>query len=396
MTADRRPYTRLRAWISLTAFAIGITAVEVARPTASYKAIELGATAFEIGVVGGSFGLLALLVAIPIGRRVDIDGERMLILLGLGGLVLAVLVELVAASLAVLILGQALLGLGQIALAIATQSIAANSQDSFTVDERFAQLAIAASIGLLAGPAISGFAIGTTSIDAGRAEGIRNAYLIAISLAAIGFAVAWFTVRSSRRSSAAGGNTGSDIRTILRRPGIVPALVASASVLTTVDLLIAYLPLLGEERHLPPTVIGMLLSVRAAAELAARFSLPLFLRRLTRSRILSMTFLMAAAALISLSVFAGSWALVAAMVVVGFSLGLCAPLTAAWIVSSAPVRDRGTTLAMRMASNRVGQLTVPAALGAIAVALGSFVVFGVAAVGLISSAVWVARYQPRH
>ena len=69
---------------------------------------------------------------------------------------------------------------------------------------------------------------------------------------------------------------------------------------TMIDVLIAYLPLLGEARGIAPAFIGLLLSVRAASGLIARVALPAMLRWLGRARVLFLTLLLAAAAMAGL------------------------------------------------------------------------------------------------
>src|SRR5690606_19728381 len=57
---------------------------------------------------------------------------------------------------------------------------------------------------------------------------------------------------------------------MVRIPGMGQALVTSIAVLTAVDLLIAYLPVLGEERGISPGFIGLVLSVHALTGVASR------------------------------------------------------------------------------------------------------------------------------
>ena len=53
----------------LIAFALIHATVAGTRPTVSYRALDLGAGAGMIGLIGGSFAALSLVAAIPIGSR---------------------------------------------------------------------------------------------------------------------------------------------------------------------------------------------------------------------------------------------------------------------------------------------------------------------------------------
>ena len=70
--------------VPLLAAALFITAgVFGIRPLISYKALALGATPFEIGLIASSFAVLGLPGAVPVGRLTDRFGGRLLTIVGL-------------------------------------------------------------------------------------------------------------------------------------------------------------------------------------------------------------------------------------------------------------------------------------------------------------------------
>ena len=78
----------------LFAFAAALTCVHMVRPTASYRTLELGGTASEVGLVAGSYAVLSAFAALPLGRAIDRRGPQWFLLggiavLGLGGVVSA-------------------------------------------------------------------------------------------------------------------------------------------------------------------------------------------------------------------------------------------------------------------------------------------------------------------
>ena len=66
-------------------------------------------------------------------------------------------------------------------------------------------------------------------------------------------------------------------------------MLISLSVLSATDILTAYLPVVGEHRGIAPSVIGVLLSLRAAATIACRLVLSPLLRLLGRALLLTAT-----------------------------------------------------------------------------------------------------------
>ena len=67
---------------------------------------------------------------------------------------------------------------------------------------------------------------------------------------------------------------------VLRRPGMASAMYVSITVASTIDVLVAYLPVYGEDRGLPVTLVGLLLSLRAGATMASRLMMDHTLRTL--------------------------------------------------------------------------------------------------------------------
>jgi MFS family permease len=69
------------------------------------------------------------------------------------------------------------------------------------------------------------------------------------------------------------------------------------------------------------------------------------------------------------------WLLFAVMAFLGLGLGIGQPLTMSWLSAQSPAGQRGKALALRLAGNRVGQLVLPSAIGAVAAGPGPAGVF---------------------
>jgi MFS family permease len=374
----------------LTAYALGLTSVAAIRPAASYKAIELGASAFEVGLVGGAVGLLAVVVAVPIGMRIDRLGERRFVLAGLALIAAAPLIETVATSLWMLIVGQILLGAGQLSLAIALQTRTANLPSPPSGDERFARLSVATSLAQLLGPLLAGFTIGGTGE---RSEGLAIAFGASALIGLLGVGIAALTPWTAARGRIVVDTrpTWTKARELVRQEGIAASLTSGIAVSTTADLLVAYLPVLGEEHHLSPVFVGTLLSLRAIATLASRLALSPMIRAIGRRRVLFAALALSAASMLGVVGAGEPWLYGALMLTLGFGLGVSGPITQSWTADSASEDGRGSALALRISANRLGQVIVPTLLGGVAVAFGSGIVFLVAAAGLGLGSVLVRR-----
>lgn len=383
----------------LAAVAVGMTAVEAVRPAASYRALELQADAFGVGLVAGAFAVLALGAALPLGRAVDRYGERPFLVLGAVLIAVSAAVGLSVRSLLTVIGMQALLGLGQVCLAVSTQAMAGNSVAAAR-DHRFARLAIAVAAGQLVGPLLSGRLIDLPL--AARAFGARTD-LALITAGAVGLLAVLLAVVSrvpdrgderTRNDGNHGQPAGPDPSRpapidqrravdIVRIQGMPQALYASVVMITTIDLLVAYLPLLGERRGVSASVVGALLATRAAFTVVSRLSMPPLLVRLGRRRLLSLAMTTSAMALAAVAVPMPIWVAFVVLAVGGFGLGLGMPMTSAWVASRAPLGARGAALGLRLTGNRLSQLVVPAVLGLVASGLGPAAVFVAASGALV-------------
>lgn len=182
----------------------------------------------------------------------------------------------------------------------------------------------------------------------------------------------------------------------LRLPGMRPAIVASIVVLAAMDILIAYLPVLGEERGTAPQTIGVAVGVLALAGLVSRMILSRLVARFSYPPVLVGSMIIPALALPAALLVTGDVPLIAVMAVAGFGLGLGQPITIVLVALAAPRRSLGYAMSLRLVGNRFGQLTIPALIGATAGQAGVGAIIGTVAVllGLGALAVGADRGVP--
>jgi len=268
---------------------------------------------------------------------------------------------------------QAVLGLGQVLTTVGMQALIANS-DTRHRDSRFGAFTVVVSLGQLVGPAAAGFLTqhvgvpGLISIGPDAALAGTSVFLAAGLVGLIGCALA---IYNRHQGSAWRGdsvlNPPSDVSmvrgvgTVLRQPNAPQAMFASIAVLTTTDLLLAYLPAYGVAAGLSATTVGLLLAARAGASMTSR----LFLRPMTqavgRGRLLILSTTLPALVLAPLTLLDSVPVLFVFMVVAGFRLGM--PLSLIWIAQTAPDNMRGTAVGVRLSGNRLGQVAIPAIVG---------------------------------
>jgi MFS family permease len=366
-----------RGWLLRLVIAFGFAqgAVSMARPAVSYRALALDADETAVGVIAGVYALLPLFAAVPLGRRTDHGRCAPLLPVGVvliaGGCALSGL----ANSLWTMALWSGVMGLGHLSFVIGAQSLVARQSAPHEQDRNFGHFTIGASLGQLIGPIAAGVLIG----GADRAGTSALALLVAGAGAAAAFTSLW-RIEHRGTTPKSRSRHGVPVHRILRARGVPAGILISLSVLSATDILTAYLPVIGEHRGIAPSVIGLLLSLRAAATIACRLVLTPLLRLLGRRALLMVTCLLAAVLCAAIAVPVPVWALAVMLAVLGFCLGVGQPLSMTTVVQAAPDGARSTALALRLTGNRLGQVAAPAAAGLIAGAAGvaaPFVMLGV-------------------
>jgi MFS family permease len=406
--------------IQLVVAGLATTAMHATRPTMTYRALALGASPLEIGLIQSAFSILPALTAVAIGRYIDRVGESRYLMLSLLTLAVGSLFATLAGGLLPLALAQVALGFGQIIYLVASQSLIANHGPRAGREGRYGHYSTVNSLGQLAGPAIAAAIVGSAlatialvtsgqlasadppslaavSAPVAAAGGFLEenpegrVFLLAGILALVACGLASRIPGYPRRpvDPATGAEPGL-LRLagqVLRRQGMISAMSVSIAVISAVDVLIAYLPAYGEEAGLSVALVGILLSVRAASSLVSRLFMTQLITLLGRSRLLALSMVMAGGGIAVMPFVAEPAVLIAIMVVVGLGLGLGQPMTIAWVANRSPRRERATALGVRLTGNRVALLVVPTLMGAIAGTAGITAIFIVVAVSLGAGAV---------
>jgi MFS family permease len=390
----------LPGWLARVLAGVVLTqaALYLARPVTSYRALALGADARAVGLITAAFALVPLVVAVPLGRASDRWRPGWLLTGGIAVGALACALLGLATSLPGLALASAVLGLGHLALTLAGQSLIARQSGDALHDRDFGLYAAAASSGQLIGPALAGIALSA----AGRSleDATTLGFLVAAGLMALAVPTSLGTDRLGRAGRPRDREEGRPLRAgeLIGSRGVPAGMFASLAILATVDVLTAYLPVLGTQRGIPPAVIGGLLSLRAATSILSRVLIPWMVGRLGRVRLLAASAAGSALLTAALPLAVGTAALAVLLAAAGFLLGIGQPLTMSMVVQAVPEGTRGTALAIRLTGNRLGQVATPAAAGLVAGAAGVSAAFfllggmlGLAAVAVVRRPTAAAR-----
>ncbi|MCX4909993.1 MFS transporter [Streptomyces sp. NBC_00878] len=353
-----------RGWLLrlVIAFSFAQGAVSMARPAVSYRALALGADERAIGVIAGVYALLPLFAAVPLGRRTDHGRCAPLLPVGVVLIAGGCALSGTANSLAAMAAWSGVMGLGHLSFVIGSQSIVARQSAPQDQDRNFGHFTIGASLGQLVGPIAAGALIGGPDMAGTSAL----ALLVAGAVAAVSFVSLWRIEHRAQPKSRTGRGDRVPVHRILRTRGVPAGIFISLAVLSATDILTAYLPVVGEHRGIAPSVIGLLLSLRAAATIACRLVMTPMLRLLGRAALLTTTCLLGALLCAGIALPVPVWGLAVMLALLGFCLGVGQPLSMTTVVQAAPDDARSTALALRLTGNRLGQVAAPATAGLVA------------------------------
>ncbi|MDT0544735.1 MFS transporter [Streptomyces sp. NPDC021354] len=387
-----------RGWLLrlVIAFSFAQGAVSMARPAVSYRALALGADARAVGVIAGVYALLPLFAAVPLGRRTDHGRCAPLLPIGVVLIVTGCALSGRAGSLLEMAVWSGVMGLGHLSFVIGAQSLVARQSAPEDQDRNFGHFTIGASLGQLIGP----IAAGQVVSEHGDALARTSAAALFVSAVVAAFAVTslWriehrapaadrTRAGASDRSEGGGARSGRvPVVGILRTRGVASGIFISLAVLSATDILTAYLPVVGEQRSIAPAVIGLLLSVRAAATIACRLVMTPMIRLMGRTVLMAVSCLGAGLLCAALALPVPAWGLGILLAALGFCLGVGQPLSMTTVVQAAPDGARSTALALRLTGNRLGQVAAPASAGVLAGIAGTAAPFVMLGVLLLASA----------
>ncbi|WP_424347484.1 MFS transporter [Kocuria sp. CH-021] len=389
-------------WFLVAAALLTQTALNLVRPVTTYKLLSLDADSVTVGLVTAAYAVLPLVTAMWLGRMTDrVRDLRTMVVTGALVLALGAVALALAPSVALVAVASALLGMGHLVFTIAGQSAVARFSPPDQLDKGFGWFTAAFSAGQLVGPLLAGVLLGAGG-DVASPERVADITLSLWIGAGLSLLVAPVMLVRPRAGGSAAGSARRPARDdddaaaaeqaapgtdelevvpgaaprasmvrILRVPAVPSHMLASLALLAMLDILTAFLPLVGERAGVSPAWIGVLLAVRGGASILSRVLLPWLAHRMSRRVLLLVSLYGAGCALaVPPAVITVPWLAALLLFVGGFCLGLGQPITMTLVSTAVPAAWRGSALAVRLVGNRAGQVAMPLLAGLVAAPLG--------------------------
>jgi MFS family permease len=353
-----------------------------ARVVSTLYALELGATPFDTGLLLSTYGLFPLLLAVYAGRVSDGYGVRSPLLGGVIVSALGVVLPFFWPTYTGLFAGAALSSTGFIFVQVSMQALTGSLATGNERTRNINSYALVVSLADLLGPVAAGFLIDHTGH-------VRTYLWLGMFNVAAMLGVLWLLPRLPRARQAADA-ARRRMMDLLQIPDLRRIMLASAVVMTGLDLFQLYMPLYGHSVGLSASAIGMTLGAYAAAGFVTRALIPVLIKRYSEQTVMMYSLIVAAAAFVAIPFFETVVILGAICFVLGLGMGLGQPLAVILTYNFSPPGRAGEALGLRIAINNSMHVVAPSAFGAVGSLVGLAPVFWVTAVFLVLGARYCA------
>ncbi|SNT48472.1 MFS transporter [Rhodococcoides kyotonense] len=280
-----------------------------------YRALALGADPLFLGLLASCFALPAFLCALAAGRLSDRIGGPVVALAGMIAAAVGTLGAFAFAHQWTVLAAASCIGLGHMLIMVGQQTFVANVSASGSSDAAFGTLTAAASIGQLVGPPLVTAVASLTASSDEPGPNTTAGLIVCVVLVAFALPSHIPLHRTDRSLTALPPSESQPTGTwaLLKTPDLWRSLVVSGAVLVSVDLMYTFVPLWAIEQDVNPTMVGLLLALRALVSVVSRFGLTRLVARFGRKFLILGSIAAAVAALIALP-FVGAWGAVLVMI----------------------------------------------------------------------------------
>ena len=359
-----------------------------ARVVLTLYALELGAPASAVGLIGGLLFLFPLLLSWPIGAAADRIGGRSLLLFGSVLGVVSLVLPFVFRSLPVLYVAAALNGLGLAFYHVTLQYLIGELSKPEERARNFSNFSLAGALTTFVGPMIAGFSIDTV--------GHANACLIAAAQSAVAvlLLLKWGRLYPAAKTGHALG--AGSVRGLVDRQ-VALMLLISGFVQLGYDLFQFYIPIYAHSIGISASAIGAILATLAAGSIVVRLFLARLVKAYSGRRLLAVVFATGTIGFALIPLSSNALALALIGFVFGLGMGIGIPLTVILMFANSVQGRSGQTLGLRLTANNLVRFGGPIVFGAVGTAFGLTSVFWIVAVilaggGLLSRA-WRGKSQ---
>ncbi|MDR2614237.1 MAG: MFS transporter [Candidatus Accumulibacter sp.] len=339
------------------------------RMAAPLMSLRMGQGAAAVGMLLALFAIVQLFLAIPAGRYADRHSFKNPVAWCMGSSVLGAGLAAAWPIFPVLCVSAMLCGGATGATVITLQRHAGRlASDPIRLRQVFSWMAIAPSIANFVGPFVAGLAIDYA--------GFRVCFTILALLALC----SWLGIRHAVDLPL---DKSQEVRTrgsawdLLGESRMRLLLLVNWLLSSCWDVHTFVLPILGHEREISASVIGIILGLFAVAATVVRLFLPVIVARVKEWAVITAAMVTTACLFGVYPLMQSSWSMAVCSILLGFSLGGVQPMVMSMLHQITLPHRQGEALGLRMISVNVSSILTPLVFGTVGAAIGVASVFWV-------------------
>ncbi len=312
------------------------------RVAAPLHALRSGFDAWAVGVLMALFAVGPMFFALRAGRYADSVGYHRPMRWAGGLAVAGGLLAAIGQSYALLCVAALLTGMGaNMGIITSQRSAGLMAADATQRMRVFSWLGLAPALSNVIGPVLAGVLIDTA--------GFVMAFTALAAMPLVSLAAARWVPRESERLSAPAsvGERPETAWDLLRSKPLLGLLILNWMLSASWDMHAFALPLLGHDRGLSASVIGMILGLFAAAVTAVRLLIPLLAHRLGPPQVLSGAMVLTATVFVAYPWAHSAGVMVLCALVLGLALGAVQPMVMSTLHHITPSGRHGEVIALR-------------------------------------------------
>jgi predicted MFS family arabinose efflux permease len=351
------------------------------RMAAPLLALRLGYSPAAVGILLALFAFIQLFLAIPAGRFADRHPLKRPVAFCMGFAVLGAVLVAVWPTFPMLCVAALLTGGANGAAVVTLQRHAGRlASDPLQLKQVFSWLAIAPSIANFVGPFLAGVTIDLV--------GFRGSFATMALLAAL----SWFMVRNTLeipRQDVRQQDEKGNFWDLLADPRMRHLLLVNWLLTSCWDVHTFVLPVLGHERGISASVIGVILGAFAVAATVVRLFMPAIAARLREWAVITAAMTATAALYGIYPLMQSALGMGVCSILLGLALGSVQPMVMSSLHQITPPHRQGEALGLRLMSINMSSILMPMLFGTVGAAIGVASVFwvvGASAAGGIRAA----------
>ena len=337
------------------------------RMAAPLLSLELGYSTAAVGILLAMFSFVQFFLAIPAGRYADRNTLKRPVAICMGFAALGAGLVAVWPTFPVLCVAALLTGGANGAVVVTLQRHGGRlANDPLQLKQVFGWLAIAPSIANFVGPFLAGLTIDHL--------GFRGSFASMAVLASL----SWFMVcrtRDTPQQESVKEYPRSNFWDLLAAPRMRHLLLVNWLITSCWDVHTFVLPVLGYERGVSASVIGVILGAFAIAATVVRLFIPVIAAHLREWAVITAAMISAAAVYGIYPLMQSPLGMGVCSILLGLSLGSVQPMIMSALHQITPSHRQGEALGLRLMSVNLSSILMPMVFGSVGAAIGVASVF---------------------